>query len=276
MDPMTDTYMLGHSALESERLIEQAKLLAPITKRFLQEAGIRPGMRVLDVGSGMGDVAMLAAELVGPGGDVVGIDTSADAMAAASARSSSAPGARLRFITGDPAVLAFEHPFDAIVGRYVLLFQKDPATMLGALRPKLAQGGVIAFHELDWQGARSFPPAPNFDQCCRWAAEALRLGGADPHVGSKLYSAFIRAGFPPPTMRVEAIAGGVGDPSGAIRKLFSTIFPETFVHTLVNHGIATAAQIDFASLPDRLCAEIEASNGAIIGRSEVGIWAHHS
>jgi ubiquinone/menaquinone biosynthesis C-methylase UbiE len=271
---MAEGYMLGHSPAESRRLVEQAQLLAPITKRFLLEAGIRPGMRVLDVGSGMGDVALLVAEIVGSEGEVIGVDTSAVAMEAASARFVSFSRTKISFATGDPAMLTFDHPFDAIVGRYVLLFQRDPALMLRALEAKLVPGGVIAFHELDWQGARSFPPAPTFDQCCGWAAEALRLGGADPHVGPKLYSAFVRAGFPPPTMRVEAIAGGPGDPSGAVRRFFTTVFPEAFVHTLNQHRIATSMEIDFDTLPDRLYAEIASLGSVVIGRSEVGIWTH--
>src|ERR1700746_2285110 len=99
---MPEAYMLGHSPAESRRLIEQAELLAPITRRFLLAAGIRPGMRVLDVGSGMGDVAFLVADLVGPDGEVVGIDTSTGAVAAASARSASLAPAKISFVAGDP------------------------------------------------------------------------------------------------------------------------------------------------------------------------------
>jgi ubiquinone/menaquinone biosynthesis C-methylase UbiE len=222
----------------------------------------------------MGDVALLVAEMVGPEGEVVGVDTSAAAMAAACERSASLGRTNISFATGDPAILTFDHSFDAIVGRYVLLFQRDLVSMLRALHAKLLPGGAIAFHELDWQGARSFPPAPTFNQCCRWAAEALRLGGADPHVGSKLYSEFVRAGFPPPTMRVEAIAGGPGDPSGAVKRLFATVFPEAFVHTLSQHGITTATEIGFDTLPERLYKEIASLDSVVIGRSEVGIWTH--
>ena len=271
---MPDDYMLGHSPAESRRLIEQAELLAPITRRFLLAAGIRPGMRVLDVGSGMGDVAILVAELVGPDGEVVGVDTSTAAVAAASARSASLAPAKISFIAGDPTILAFANTFDAIVGRYVLLFQKDPASMLQGLLSKLRPRGVIAFHELDWHGAHSVPPAPTFDNCCRWAAEALRLGGADPYVGAKLYSAFIQAGFPPPTMRVEAIAGGPEDPSGSVRQLLATVFPKAFVKTLDQNRIATAIEIGFDTLPARLYNEIVTLGSVVIGRSEIGIWTH--
>jgi cyclopropane fatty-acyl-phospholipid synthase-like methyltransferase len=59
------SYMLGHSDQELARLSEQARIIGPITRRFFLEAGLTPGMRVLDIGSGAGDVSFLVADLVG-------------------------------------------------------------------------------------------------------------------------------------------------------------------------------------------------------------------
>jgi SAM-dependent methyltransferase len=67
-------YVLGHSQREIQRLISQAAMLRPVTERLLRSLKIGPGMRVLDLGCGAGDVSMLAAEFVGPTGLVVGID----------------------------------------------------------------------------------------------------------------------------------------------------------------------------------------------------------
>ena len=67
-------YPLGHTDAEHDRLIRQAARVAPITERFFREAGIGHGQRVLDLGSGVGDVAMLVARLVGPSGEVVAIE----------------------------------------------------------------------------------------------------------------------------------------------------------------------------------------------------------
>jgi len=57
-------YILGWSDAEQDRLIRQAILLAPMTEQLFREAGIGAGQRVLDIGSGIGDVAMMAARLV--------------------------------------------------------------------------------------------------------------------------------------------------------------------------------------------------------------------
>ena len=66
------SYALGNTDAEHDRLIRQAAYLAPVTERLFREAGIGPGHRVLELGSGVGDVAMLVAGLVGPTGQVIG------------------------------------------------------------------------------------------------------------------------------------------------------------------------------------------------------------
>ena len=174
-------YALGHSQEELDRLKEQARLIDPITQRFFHEAGVGPGMRVLDVGCGAGDTSLLVAEMVGERGEVVGADRATAAIAAAQAKGE---GRRnLRFLEGDPADMSFEQPFDAVVGRYVLMFQEHPPTMLRRLASHLRPGGLLVFHELDYAGISSFPPLQTFEQIWRWNADTTRLYGADPRMG---------------------------------------------------------------------------------------------
>ena len=78
-------YPLGSGDEELARLELQGQLLGPATRMIFAEAGIRPGMRVLDLGCGAGDVAFVAADLVGPSGSVVGVDRSPQARAGSSA-----------------------------------------------------------------------------------------------------------------------------------------------------------------------------------------------
>ncbi|WP_084259276.1 methyltransferase domain-containing protein [Microtetraspora malaysiensis] len=70
----TTGYLLGHSELEHRRLLVQASYVRPWTTRLLRRAGLTEGMSVLDIGSGLGDVAFIAAEIVGPGGRVIGVE----------------------------------------------------------------------------------------------------------------------------------------------------------------------------------------------------------
>jgi len=88
------SYLLGHSDQELVRLEVQARLLEPITRRFLLDAGVLPGMRVLDVGCGLGDVTFLCAALVGDAGQVIGVDRASSAIVAARERARSKSLAR--------------------------------------------------------------------------------------------------------------------------------------------------------------------------------------
>src|SRR5262249_27711800 len=204
----SSSYVLGHSDRELARLSRQAQLIDPITRRFLIAAGIVPGMRVLDVGSGAGDVALLAADLVGASGEVVGTDRSPAALATARRRTDARSTRNVVFLEGDPAEMTFDRPFDAVIGRYVLMFQRDPTAMLRRLAAYVRRGGLIFFHEVDVDGARSFPPAPTYDRCWQWLRETFRLSGADTRMGIHLFSAFIAAGLPAPSMQLEALIAG--------------------------------------------------------------------
>jgi SAM-dependent methyltransferase len=264
-------YALGHSDRELERLKLQDRLVGPITRQFLRDAGIAPGMRVLDVGSGAGAVAFLAAELVGEAGEVVGTDRAPEAVAAARAGAAARSLGNVSFCAGDPTELTFERPFDAVVGRYVLMFNSDPATTLRRLARHLRPGGVMVFHEVDWDGTRSFPPAPVYEDCNRWIVETFRRLGPDPRMGARLHAAFLAAGLPAPAMRSQAIVGGsesAGDWLNMIAELVRTLLP-----AMARLGVATPAEVDVESLADRLRREVAAGGGIVVGRSEIGAWS---
>lgn len=264
-------YVLGHSDREIERLSAQARLIDPITRHFFRDAGIVPGMRVLDVGSGAGDVSFLVADLVGDAGEVVGVDRAPDALAAARARADAQSRRNVLFSEGDPAEMTFERTFDAVVGRYVLQFQPDPVAMLRKLAVHVRPGGSIVFHEIDWDGARSFPPSPTYDRSCRWIVETLRSLGTETRMGIKLHATFLAAGLRAPSMRLEAIVGGDANSSDRLHlvaDLVRTLLPE-----MERLGVATAADIDCETLVERMRNEAIASAGVIVGRSEIGAWS---
>jgi ubiquinone/menaquinone biosynthesis C-methylase UbiE len=263
-------YDLGHAAAELDRLTMQAAVMAPITRRLFEEAGIGPGMRVLDVGSGAGDVAILLADLVGPMGEVVGSDRAPEALKVARTRIDALGLSNVTFREGDPGEMAFDRPFDGCVGRYILMFLADPAVMLRALAHHVRPGGSVAFHEVDWDGARSVPPVPTFDQCRAWLSETWRRVGADPRMGMNLHRTFLAAGLPAPSLRLEAIIGGVGDDQQ--RLLITSEIVRSMVSAIERVGVATAAEVDADTLNDRLLDELRRSGGVIAGRSEIGAW----
>ena len=261
-------YVLGHSDQELARLNEQARIVEPITRRFFREAGLVPGMRVLDVGSGAGDVSFLVADLVGDSGAIVGVDRSSAAVAAARARAFAGGRRNVFFREGDPVEMTFDEPFDAVIGRYVLVFQNDPAAMLTKLAKHVRQGGLIVFHEGDFEGCQSFPPSPIYDSCCRWLSETIRLLGLEQRMGMKLHSAFVSAGLPVPTLRLEAVIGGSMNSLDSVR-LAAEVVP-ILLPEILRLGVATAAEIGVETLTERIINEAISNDSIVVGRFEIG------
>lgn len=266
-------YVLGHADREVERLKAQSLLISPFTRRLFQFAGIGWGMHVLDVGSGAGDVAILAAELVGPAGSVIGVDVAADAVALAQARTGGLSLKQISFRQGNPAEMSFDRPFDAVVGRYVLLYQADAGAMLRKLARHLRPGGVIAFHEPDWSFVRSTPRAPLYDRCCRLIVQTFDRVGTGTNMAVKLHRAFVSGGLPPPVMRMDTIIGGpqaVSDWITAVAELTIVVLP-----TMQRLGMVAAAdpEMDTATLGERMQQEVSTLDSLIIGRTETGAWS---
>jgi ubiquinone/menaquinone biosynthesis C-methylase UbiE len=251
------------------RLASQARVIDPITRRFLLSAGISKGARVLDVGSGAGDVAMMLAEIVGPHGFVVGADLSAAAVAAAQLRARAASLGTVEFREGDPAAMTFDQPFDAVVGRYVLQFMADPAATLARLAGHLRPRGVIVFHELDWSGARSTPIVPTYDLACRWVEQTIRRGLAETRLGPRLGSLFRKAGLPPATMQLEAAIASGSSARDVVRLVTELV--ETLLPAMERSGVASRSEVDLATLEMRIMNEI-GEDATVIARSEVGAW----
>jgi 2-polyprenyl-3-methyl-5-hydroxy-6-metoxy-1,4-benzoquinol methylase len=263
-------YVLGHSAFELERLARQERLIGPSTRDYFLAAGIAPGMRVLDVGSGTGVVAFLAAELVGPSGEVIGTDLAPTAVATASEAAAARALRQVSFHEGNPAEMTFGRPFDAIVGRYVLLFQADASEMLRRLAKQLRPGGIIVFHEPDWSFVRSDPVAPTYDRSCRWIIQSFDRANTSTNMGAKLHRAFVGAGLPPPTMRMQTIIGDANSAAEWLRAVADLAI--VLAPTMERQGVATSAEIGSDTLADRIVQEVAAGGGIVVGRAEIGAW----
>jgi SAM-dependent methyltransferase len=269
-EPPGWSYGLGHADDELERLRVQARLVEPITRRWMIEAGIEPGMRVLDVGSGVGDVALLAAELVGEAGEVIGTDRVSTPLTVAAERAAARSLTNVHFVEGDPSEMTLDESFDAVVGRYVLMYQPDPAAWVRQLVGHLRSGGVVMFHEPYRDGVRSFPPVPTYDRGWQLVDDALRGTGGDTIMGIKLHAVFVAAGMSAPTMRMESVIAGGPD---CLDHIHLEIDPlRTLMPEIERLGLATAADIDIDTYTDRVRDELKVTGGVIVGRSDVGAW----
>ena len=125
----------------------------PATGMILTLAGIAPGMRVLDLGSGVGDVALAVANRVGPTGSVLGIDRSPSALDVARERTVRARLGNVEFVEGDLTTATIEGEFDAVVGRFVLLYIEDPSAVIRRYASTIRPGGVFVAMEFEMTAA---------------------------------------------------------------------------------------------------------------------------
>ena len=256
-------YTMGRSESETERLIEQSQLYNDITRRFFLRSGIAKGMKVLDVGSGAGDVALTLAEFVGSDGSVVGVDVNPDILKTAQARADAAGFSNIEFIAGDTRTLELPDDFDAVVGRLVLMYMADPADALRHLATHLRPGGIAAFQEVDFTpyNAVLHPDTPLTNKLIGWGRTVFERSGAHLEMGMDLYKAFVNADLPEPTLHFEAPMGGPEDWPGYeyLTDSFRSLVP-----LLEAYGIATADEVDIDTLAERIQVEVATSKRPIM------------
>jgi ubiquinone/menaquinone biosynthesis C-methylase UbiE len=262
-------YVLGHSEAELARLERQGEIFGSETRSVLLRAGLVPGMRVLDVGCGVGDVSLIAADIVGRSGSVVGIDRAETALSLARARAARAGYDKLTFHEADLYSFEPDGRFDAVVGRFILMHIADPVGAIRRLTGFLDPGGTVAFIELDIDQAGAVPELPLLRRCIGWITATYRLVGAEPNMGSQLYATFRAAKLSPALAgmtRIESAAGMVAFSFAA--QTLAILLPKAEAA-----GIVSASEADISTLAERMHREGAGGEHCIFMPRLVGAWA---
>jgi SAM-dependent methyltransferase len=232
-------------------------------------AGIGPGMRVLDLGCGAGDVSFVVAGLVGPTGSVIGVDRSREALDRARARAGQRGLSRVRFVEGDLSEPVAEGPFDAVVERLVLMWSPDPAALLRQQATVLRPGGLVVPVEVDVTTMRWLPDTPFTIQVRSWLVEAFAKAGIAT-LGPRLREVVQEAGLRPlGTIGVQPHFGP-GDPVGIAAVVENLRLAAPLI---IGTGVATAEEIDMATFEERLRGEQERSQATAATPMLLSTWA---
>ena len=262
-------YALGNTDAEHERLIRQAARLAPLTERLFREAGIGAGQRVLDLGSGVGDVAMLAARLVGSTGEVIGVERDPHTITRARSRVAEAGFLNVSFIHSDVDQIGCDKSFDAAVGRFILMYVPDPVAVVRSVSRMLRPGGILAFQEPTWAPAIAITARlPLWSAAVVVSQETIQRSGANPELGLMLHRIFQEAGLPTPTMRMEVPLGSDRDFTRNLPDSLRSLRPKI---DQLNVSVSKLGDLD--DLPLRLQAELEEAGAVIAWPGIVGAWA---
>jgi SAM-dependent methyltransferase len=137
---------------------------------LIRRAALQSGQQVLDLGTGTGSVAIKAASLIVPGGNVTAVDISPEMLDLARQRSASLGLTNIEFLEGRAEELPVTGPFDAVLASLSLMYVIDRAAAAREIARVLRPGG--GFVAAVWGGpeeadivlfqqtAGSFAPAP--------------------------------------------------------------------------------------------------------------------
>lgn len=264
------TYPLARDRDELDRLDRQGRALRPTTRWILEQAGLGEGMRVLDLGSGTGDNALVARELVGPSGRVVGIDRSPDAVARASRRAEADGLSNVSFHVQDIHERCSDSTFDAVIGRLILMYSTDPAAVLRTHAASLVAGGIVAAVEFDVPSCRSLPATPLVDQLVESLGAAFVSGGIDLTLGTRLWTVLTNAGLQPSGMVSAQPHFGPTNPDGALLLAGILRSAEPLVQRT---GTTLPESLEPTGFEQRLADQLGAANAVLAYPTFYGAWA---
>jgi SAM-dependent methyltransferase len=160
--------------------------------------------------------------------------------------------------------------FDAVIGRYVLLYQSDPAAAISHAASQVRSGGIVVFHEMDFANPiRSYPDGTIFATLQTLITETFRRAGFWADLGLHLTRLFLNAGLPWPTIKAEVPVGG--EP-GSFLYVWFTETLRSLRPSIEQFGLATASELDLDTLVARMETEALARQTQLVGPLQYGAW----
>lgn len=273
MSETTMPYVLGSEAAELQRLDAQAASIEQPTVGLLRASGIGEGMRVLDLGCGLGHVSQLLAGLVGPSGAVLGIDRDPRMVEQAELRRAAAGLDHVRFAEGDARSFRDDEPFDAVVERLVLFHLPDPVAVVRHHVEALRPGGIFVAIDFDCGALRSEPPTEPLTTLAGWLLDGFRAARADPAIGTRLELILAEAGLD--GVSGFGIQGFSGPHDGRGPALFAGVL-RSLAPQIHAAGIAAPEELDLPTVQARVQASLRAARAVVVLPTVVGAFGRRA
>lgn len=264
-------YVMGHTDKERRRLSLQASVINPLTDNFLRRAGISAGMHVLELGCGVGEVTLIAARLIGPHGTLTSLDVDPTAIEIAQARIHSAGHRNVHFEVVNVTDFKPARPYDAVIGRHILIHTPNAPEILKAAVSLVRSGGVIAFQQFDFHTVpRGYPEMPLYSFAMDLICEFFRRALPRPNMGIQLPFLMQEAGLNPPEVRSECCVDG-GPHSPFYEWIAETV--RSLLPRMEALGITTAAEVQIDTLEERLRREALDTRGFAVVPPMIGAFS---
>lgn len=233
------------------------------TERFLKKH-LKPGMKILDIGTGNGEVAFIAAKIVGEAGAVHGIDINANSINSAKDYAKSNNINNCTFEAVDLNNLESKK-YDAIIGRRILMYLSEPQKIVTKLTDYLKQDGLFLFQESDASAANllNSKDYKHHIEALNIAWDTVRSEGGNPNIGSQLYEIMINAKLQVLEVESELIINTPENGSDLIWLL----------KIMENRVLKRGVSLNIDEMEQKLKAELASTKNIFIRDMAVGICA---
>lgn len=235
---MTD-YVIRGGMEGKQRLAVVSRVLWPTTARLLGRAGMRAGMRCLDLGCGGGEMTLALARLVGPGGEATGLDMDKTKLELAAEQARELGIANARFREVDVAEWSETARYDLVYCRFLLTHLRDPVAILRKMRDAVRPGGVVVIEDIDVAGHVWHPPCPALGRFVSLYRNVVARRGGDADIGPKLYGLARAAGLADVSVDVvqPIFASGEG-------KQIALLTFRSIADAVLREDLASAAELE--------------------------------
>jgi len=187
-------YIIRGGESGAERLHVLGRVMWPASLAVLGRAGLAPGMDVLDLGCGSGDMTLEIARVAGSNGRVVGIDMDAGVLAEAK-RASEGSGLPIEWRQGRIEEVDEDGAFDLVYARFLLSHLPDPRDALRRMCRAVRPFSRVVVEDIDISAHVHWPPSAAFRRYVELYTATALARGADPGIGPRLPALLIDAGL---------------------------------------------------------------------------------
>lgn len=265
--PERDQYFLGHSSAEQRRLQQQAHELADESRWLFDQIGLAPGARAVEIGCGPQGCLQLLSERVGPGGFVLGVEMSDEAVALARQflQDHGIANAEVRQGNGKATGLPRES-FDFATARLVLVNVPEPEQVVAEMVALVRPGGMVALHEADWGAHVCDPPLPAWDRLTQVLDAYSRANGIDLFIGRRVPRMLRAAGLK--DIRINPLIHVY--PPGHGRRPIYLQFAENLRDRIVSQGLTSESE--FSDLIAALRRHLDDPDTLVVSHLFLQVW----
>jgi SAM-dependent methyltransferase len=206
------SYPLGGTQTELQRLLAQAEVYEAESNWLLDQCGIRPGWRTVDVGCGPIGILNLLSQRVGPHGSVVGVEREPRFVEMACAEIAKRGLSNVSVVQADGLNTGLEKDaYDLVHERLVLINVSARDAFLTEMLSLLRPGGTLALADVDNVSWLCEPPHPSWDVLLNAFHTVFRAGGGDGFIGRRLPGLLRSAGVQHIQVKVTVATPNLGD-----------------------------------------------------------------